>query len=121
MILAGYDKPKEEPFFPGPLPAAEHSVPSEPRFPMATHNLLPPNPCFVGRKDELANIHKLLSQGQGPVVLSQAVEVSGLGIGKTRTALEYCYRYLADANLVAASRADHTRLRLHYAGRALAH
>jgi tetratricopeptide (TPR) repeat protein len=93
-------KPKEEPFFPGgPLPAATRSIPSEPRFPMATHNLPPFNPDFVGREPVLAELRRRLTSGRGPAVLSQAI--SGLGgVGKTQTALAYCYRYLADYTLV---------------------
>lgn len=87
-------KPQEEPFFPGgPLPAVARSVPSEPRFPIATHNLPPPNPDFVGRT-YWCKLHVLLSQDQRPVVFTQTITGLG-GIGKTQTALAYCYQHLS--------------------------
>src|SRR4051794_40280376 len=99
-------KPKEEPFFPGPpVPAAMRLIPSEPQFPATQHNLPPANPDFVGREEVLTNLHDLLTNARGPAVLTQSI--SGLGgIGKTQTALAYCYRHLADYRLVWWLRAE---------------
>ena len=45
---------------------------------------------FVGREDELADIHAKLQEGQGVIVC--AVEGMG-GVGKTELALQYATRY----------------------------
>lgn len=74
-------------------------------FPVASHNLPPPNPDFVGREDVLAQLHELLNQGQQPAMLSQAITGLG-GIGKTQTALAYAYRHLAEYALVWWLRAE---------------
>src|SRR4051794_31801630 len=59
-------------------------------FPVPQHNLPPPNPDFVGREDALA---ELLTTG-GTATITQARVITGLGgVGKTQTALAYCYRH----------------------------
>ena len=85
--------------------AAKRRVPDRPRFPVALHNLPPPNPDFVGREGPLAELRRLLTAGQGPAVLTQAITGLG-GIGKTQTARAYCYRHLADYRLVWWLRAE---------------
>jgi TIR domain len=73
------------------LPLGEIIFPGvETPFPVPQHNLPPFNPDFVGREPILAELRSLLTSGRGPAVLSQAI--SGLGgVGKTQTALAYCY------------------------------
>src|SRR5687767_7707106 len=78
-------KPETRPRFPG---APARQVPQKPRFPVATHNLPPFNPDFVGRDEVLAELHRLLTSGQGPAVITQTITGLG-GIGKTQTALAY--------------------------------
>ena len=53
----------------------------------------------------LAELRRLLTSGQGPAVLTQAITGLG-GIGKTQTALAYGYRHLADYALVWWLRAE---------------
>jgi hypothetical protein len=95
-------KPPTRPGFPG---APARQVAEKPRFPVPLHNLPPPNPDFVGREDILARLHEFLNQGQGPAVLTQAITGLG-GIGKTQTALAYCYRHLGTYRLVWWLRAE---------------
>lgn len=53
----------------------------------------PPSPFFTGRADELARLHARLQQ-RSVAAIGQALAISGLGgIGKTRLAVEYAYRY----------------------------
>ena len=80
-------KPVQQPSFPGPI-----------------HNLPLRNPDFVGREHELDQLLHLLVADE-PIVLTQAIAGLG-GIGKTQAALAYCYRHLADCNLVWWLRAD---------------
>jgi tetratricopeptide (TPR) repeat protein len=92
-------KPATRPQFPGqtatkppyPLPAAGPTL--------ATNNLPPFNPEFVGREGVLAELRRLLTMGQGTAVLTQAIVGLG-GIGKTQTARAYACRHLADYDLV---------------------
>jgi tetratricopeptide (TPR) repeat protein len=98
-------KPSTRPHFPG------RSVPKPP-FPapaagpaLAVHNLPPNNPDFVGREQPLEELRRLLTSGQGPAVLTQAITGLG-GIGKTQTALAYCYRHLTDYRLIWWLRAE---------------
>jgi tetratricopeptide (TPR) repeat protein len=101
-------KPGEEPPFPipnAPLPATARTIKQEPRFPTPIHNLPPHNPDFVGREEPLTELRRLLTSGQGPAVLTQAITGLG-GIGKTQTALAYCYRHLADYRLIWWLRAE---------------
>ena len=59
------------------------------------NNLLPRNPFFSGRVDQLDNINRLLSKKGNAVNIKQTI--SGLGgIGKTQLAIEYAYRYCYD-------------------------
>lgn len=52
------------------------------------------NPFFTGRDDILADIHNSLSNSTN-VAIGQPPAISGLGgIGKTQTAIEYCYRHI---------------------------
>jgi hypothetical protein len=64
-----------------------------------TNNLPSFNPDFVGREEPLKELHRLLTSGQGPAVTTQAITGLG-GIGKTQTALAYCYRHLTDYRLI---------------------
>ncbi len=72
---------------------------------LADNNLLLPNPHFVGREDALAELRRLLTAGQGPAVLTQAITGLG-GIGKTQTARAYAHRHLADYELIWWLRAE---------------
>ena len=70
----------------------------------------PRNPFFLGRDDELAQVHQRLQAGQ-TTALSQAQAISGLGgIGKTQLALEYAYRYYQDYQAVLWARAESTEV-----------
>jgi tetratricopeptide (TPR) repeat protein len=95
-------KPKSRPGFPG---APARLVSQKPRFPVASHNLPPSNPDFVGREEVLAELHRQLTSGQGPAVINQTIMGLG-GIGKTQTVLAYAYRHLADYRLVWWLRAE---------------
>jgi WD40 repeat protein len=53
----------------------------------------PPNPDFVGRDEELAQLHKMISQGDSPVGIRPTVLVGLGGIGKTQLAAEYAHRH----------------------------
>src|SRR5215468_4710733 len=53
------------------------------------------NPGFVGREEDLAEVHALLQQGQAVGV--RPVAASGMGgIGKTQLAVEYAYQHRDD-------------------------
>src|SRR4051794_8922555 len=58
-------RPKPEPR-PGFRGGPARQVPEKPRFPIATHNLPPANPDFVGREAVLAELRRLLTDGKGP-------------------------------------------------------
>jgi hypothetical protein len=58
----------------------------------------PPNPNFTGRENLLKKLYESLSSGE-PAALTQAMVGLG-GVGKTQTAIEYCYRHAADYELV---------------------
>ena len=99
-------KPDEAPRFPGGATRSESALSADqPRFPIATNNLPPHNPDFVGREGVLAELRRLLLAGQGPAVLTQAITGLG-GIGKTQTARAYAYRHLADYALIWWLRAE---------------
>ena len=69
-------------------------------FPVPDHNLPFSNPDFVGREDVLAGIRGTLTEGIATVI-TQTSAITGLGgVGKTQTALAYCYRHLADYRLI---------------------
>ena len=72
---------------------------------LADNNLLLRNPDFVGREGVLAELRRLLTAGQGPAVLTQAITGLG-GIGKTQTARAYAHRHLADYELIWWLRAE---------------
>jgi tetratricopeptide (TPR) repeat protein len=58
------------------------------------------NPHFAGRSDQLAVLHRHLTErGTGAVVQASAVHGLG-GVGKTQLALEYAHRFAADYELV---------------------
>jgi hypothetical protein len=100
-------KPATRPHFPGPgLTVLKPPFPAPAVGPaLAVHNLPSANPDFVGREQILAELRRRLTSGQVPAVISQAI--SGLGgVGKTQTALAYCYRHLADYQLVWWLRAE---------------
>jgi len=63
---------------------------------IARHNLPRHNPEFVGRGNELDQIHELLSPGTAnEVACKPHYALTGLGgVGKTHIALEYAYRHL---------------------------
>jgi tetratricopeptide (TPR) repeat protein len=82
--------------YPGKPAAAPPAEAAAARYPGA----LPPhwnvphrqNPYFTGRNDLLAQISAAFQSG-GSVAISQPQAITGLGgIGKTSTAVEYCYR-----------------------------
>jgi hypothetical protein len=50
------------------------------------------NPGFVGREEDLADVHRLLQKGEAVGVRPVAAAGMG-GIGKTQLAVEYAYRY----------------------------
>jgi hypothetical protein len=56
----------------------------------------PPNPDFVGRDEELARLHEMVSQGDSPVGIRPTVLVGLGGIGKTQLAAEYAHRHRGD-------------------------
>jgi tetratricopeptide (TPR) repeat protein len=83
----------EHPTFPGALPAV-WNIP------------FPRNPYFTGREDILRRLADSLRAGE-TVGISQPQAVHGLGgVGKTRLALEYAYRYYQDYEAVLWTRAD---------------
>jgi transcriptional regulator with XRE-family HTH domain/tetratricopeptide (TPR) repeat protein len=70
------------------------------------------NPFFTGRDEILEHLHGLLAQDQ-PGAVAHAYALCGLGgIGKTQTALEYCYRYGEDYQAVFWLRAETRELLL---------
>lgn len=66
------------------------------------------NPFFIGRKDMLQALHDALRQQSSAVISQvQTQAISGLGgIGKTQTAVEYCYRYRSEYRAVFWTRAE---------------
>ena len=83
--------PREAPAFPGGKRYA---------FPVPDHNLPFFNPDFVGREDVLAGIRGTLTEGTATAI-TRPHAITGLGgVGKTQTALAYCYRHLADYRLI---------------------
>ena len=63
------------------------------------------NPFFTGREQMLQRLHERLHMGQQQRRLPQAL--CGLaGIGKTQTAIEYCYRYAQEYQAVLWLRAE---------------
>ncbi|WP_189361614.1 tetratricopeptide repeat protein, partial [Thermogemmatispora tikiterensis] len=64
---------------------------SEPALPLWNVPFAP-SPCFTGREDELAALDAFLQQ-RSPAI-GQALAISGLsGVGKTRLAVEYAFRF----------------------------
>jgi tetratricopeptide (TPR) repeat protein len=60
----------------------------------------PRNPHFAGRSDQLAALHRHLTERRtGAVVQASAVHGLG-GVGKTQLALEYAHRFASDFELV---------------------
>jgi tetratricopeptide (TPR) repeat protein len=98
-------KPQTRPHFPGHAAAKPAFPPLAAGPALATNNLPPLNPDFVGREDVLTELRRLLTTGQGPAVLTQAITGLG-GIGKSQTARAYAYRHLADYELVWWLRAE---------------
>jgi tetratricopeptide (TPR) repeat protein len=82
--------PREASAFPG---GKRHA------FPVPDHNLPLFNPDFVGREAILAEIRRALAGGAAAVIKVHAITGLG-GVGKTQTALAYCYRHLADHRLI---------------------
>ncbi len=75
---------------------------------VARHNLAiaPLGKGFVGREKELAQLAETLRE-RGASAITDPLAVEGLGgIGKTRLALEYAWRHLADYDDVYLVRAD---------------
>ncbi|XP_077299029.1 uncharacterized protein LOC143920178 [Arctopsyche grandis] len=59
-------------------------------------DLLKHRQLFIGRKDELDKLHKILIKHQDPPIISQRVTITGLGgIGKTSLAMKYAYDKLS--------------------------
>jgi tetratricopeptide (TPR) repeat protein len=83
-----------------PLELPEASTLTLPEPPKVYHNL--PNPDyvrFVGREEELARVHELLS----PTSRAWVVTIDGIGgIGKSALALEVAHRYLRDYDRLPA-------------------
>jgi hypothetical protein len=76
-------KPPTRPHFPG-RSAMKPPFPVSAAGPaLAVHNLLPSNPDFVGREAVLAELRRLLTEGHGPTVITQAITGLG-GIGRPR-------------------------------------
>jgi tetratricopeptide (TPR) repeat protein len=77
----------------------------KPTFPhltksLATHNLPPRNPDFVGRSAALQAIKAALTApNDPPLVVTQAITGLG-GVGKTQTALAFAHAQLAERRLV---------------------
>lgn len=66
----------------------------------------PRNLFFLGRDEELAQLHRQL-QADPATSLCQPQAICGLGgVGKTQVALEYAYRYAEDYHAVFWTRAD---------------
>jgi tetratricopeptide (TPR) repeat protein len=62
-------------------------------------------PLFVGRDKALDDLRAVLSAGKGAAVVGRALHGLG-GIGKTRLAIEYAWRYEADYSSLLFVRAD---------------
>ncbi len=93
-------KPGEPPLFPGA--AVHRAVKDQPAFPaaLATHNLPPRNPDFVGRAAALEAIATALAAPvDQPLVVTQAITGLG-GVGKTQTALAFAHAQLSRQRLV---------------------
>ena len=75
-------------------------------FPSPWNVPYPRNPFFLGRDDELAQVHRHL-QGSHATTLSQPQAISGLGgIGKTQIAVEFAYRHRHEYQRIFWVRAD---------------
>ncbi|MCL4262588.1 MAG: tetratricopeptide repeat protein [Anaerolineae bacterium] len=80
------------------------NLPQPPTPPRLHHIPYHRNPLFTGREEWLAALHAQLGQ-RGTVAVTQAVAGLG-GMGKTQLALEYCYRHVAEYDLIYWLRAD---------------
>jgi tetratricopeptide (TPR) repeat protein len=66
-------------------------VPDQGSIPAGSYFSMPKNPQFVGRKNQLIKLAKLLTQENQQTI---AIAATGLGgIGKTQLAVEFCHRY----------------------------
>jgi hypothetical protein len=63
------------------------------------------NPGFVGREEDLAQVHALLQNGEAVGVRPVAAAGMG-GIGKTQLAVEYAYRHARDVQAEMAALAE---------------
>ena len=113
------------PSFPGRPSVPRAAVASSAaRFPASTPSVWElrghrPDPNFIGREDLLTDLHQRLKNG-GATALVQAITGLG-GIGKTRAAIEYAYRYARVYDLVWWIRAERPETLLSdYAGLATA-
>jgi hypothetical protein len=88
------------------------------RKPRAHRIPFPRNRTFTGRESYLKRLHEELRSGK-PAAVTQALAGLG-GIGKTQLALEYCYRYGGEYEIVWWIRAEHESTRLEDIG-ALGH
>jgi tetratricopeptide (TPR) repeat protein len=80
------------------LPLGATQKESESASPAAVPSNLPfpPNPYFVGRHEELEQLHRLLTM-KHTAAITRPIAVQGLGgIGKTQLALEYAWKYRAE-------------------------
>ncbi|HEY1375149.1 MAG TPA: tetratricopeptide repeat protein [Gemmataceae bacterium] len=75
---------------PPPPPSSARPVQKPPR------NLPPPNKQFVGRKQELKDIHHRLTHTQDVGVTQQTAAHGHGGVGKTCVAIKYAWEHLAD-------------------------
>jgi tetratricopeptide (TPR) repeat protein/transcriptional regulator with XRE-family HTH domain len=66
------------------------------------------NPFFTGREEELIYLHQFLHSGKSHVAPFPLALCGLAGIGKTQTAVEYCYRFSQEYQAVLWVRADTT-------------
>lgn len=94
-VKPGRAKPSVEPSYPGHVVTSPKPETPEPRFPgqLPVVFQVPHlrNLQFTGRAELLTDLHTALTANQTAAIV-QAVHGMG-GVGKTQTAVEYCYRY----------------------------
>jgi len=86
---------------PPPLTQQIRNSSDSPQSPNLLSHQLPfsRNTHFSGREAWLTQLHEALCNRQNDIVNTYAIIGLG-GVGKTQLALEYCYRHLADYNLI---------------------